>query len=575
MIKLTRLNEELKNLANRLPVEELDKVGNSAVQKLQAANGTSLGSSINEVKSGFSTITQEVDYPKVQPSFEKATPETSKESAQGLRKFTGTLKSGEVIRNIDGVSYVVPKAEENEDDVDPTTGRIEDLPPDIQATLRDIESVLKPAVQTAAEAAEDLGQTLKPVVGILTEKAGQLKTYLVKDVSAVKSDLETLTGSTVNNGFLEAVVGAVHPEAMKAAFEEVIESPPIQAIVRTVEEVVVPEFKELVNDAVQEDIPKTVSSIKSFLNNLVQGTTDIGLPGHLQNITEKASGSIQAVIKNIATNPINIGQLKGIMGQVANQDFSLAVSELQKFSDKAAIDIEKAVKGVNPKLFASIERDTETNALQPSFQLGSNSFFWNGKDTSILAFSYITSSQELESELRNITRPVTELVVHWTETFTNKDIGAYEIHQSQNQLGLNGIGYHYVIRRDGSIQRGRPVELIGDHVGNNHNIYSISIVLVGGINAPSGTENPTRFLDAKSLTRAQYTSFDKFLEKFYLAYPGGQVLGNNDIEPDQVDPGFNVPDYVRTHFDKYNVFLDPVTERSFSPEEIVDKRIIE
>ena len=41
-------------------------------------------------------------------------------------------------------------------------------------------------------------------------------------------------------------------------------------------------------------------------------------------------------------------------------------------------------------------------------------------------------------------------MIHATETATDKDIGAIEINNIQ--LGHDGIGYHYVIRRDGRLQ---------------------------------------------------------------------------------------------------------------------------
>ena len=39
-------------------------------------------------------------------------------------------------------------------------------------------------------------------------------------------------------------------------------------------------------------------------------------------------------------------------------------------------------------------------------------------------FSYVNSEEELEAELRATNREITEVVVHWTGTFLNQDIGA-------------------------------------------------------------------------------------------------------------------------------------------------------
>ena len=69
-------------------------------------------------------------------------------------------------------------------------------------------------------------------------------------------------------------------------------------------------------------------------------------------------------------------------------------------------------------------------------------------------------SKNYEAELRNIKREITEVVVHWSETPTNKNIGSEEINETHLANELNGIGYHYVIRRDGSLQRGRPANIV-------------------------------------------------------------------------------------------------------------------
>ena len=48
------------------------------------------------------------------------------------------------------------------------------------------------------------------------------------------------------------------------------------------------------------------------------------------------------------------------------------------------------------------------------------------------------------------------LVVHVTATPAKLDIGAAEIDDMHRQRGFSSIGYHYVIRRDGTIEPGRP-----------------------------------------------------------------------------------------------------------------------
>jgi N-acetyl-anhydromuramyl-L-alanine amidase AmpD len=59
------------------------------------------------------------------------------------------------------------------------------------------------------------------------------------------------------------------------------------------------------------------------------------------------------------------------------------------------------------------------------------------------------------------------------------DVPAAEIHRWHRAKGWAGIGYHFVIRRDGSIERGRPQEMIGAHAGAGVNGHSIGICLCG------------------------------------------------------------------------------------------------
>ena len=55
------------------------------------------------------------------------------------------------------------------------------------------------------------------------------------------------------------------------------------------------------------------------------------------------------------------------------------------------------------------------------------------------------------------------------------------IHADHLRRGWWGIGYHYYIRRDGSVWRGRPERWCGSHAGasNGYNAHSIGVCLEG------------------------------------------------------------------------------------------------
>tara|TARA_R110000822_G_scaffold47472_14_gene125892 strand:- start:417 stop:1931 length:1515 start_codon:yes stop_codon:yes gene_type:complete len=216
------------------------------------------------------------------------------------------------------------------------------------------------------------------------------------------------------------------------------------------------------------------------------------------------------------------------------------------------------------------EINTGQSALDLPFQIGSNVAEWSEtKNKELLKFSYINTAEELRADIKSITRGISGVVVHWTRTFSNMNIGAEQINKTAVQLKEDGIQYNYVIRRDGSLQRGRPLDLNSKHTTKlNHDKKSLSIAFVGGYNCPTGTENPDKYLSSKSLTQAQFKTFEIFCREFYLRYPGGQIIGHNDLDKEFIDPGFDVRDYVDDIFNKKSLFADPSVGMAFEPSEV-------
>ena len=79
------------------------------------------------------------------------------------------------------------------------------------------------------------------------------------------------------------------------------------------------------------------------------------------------------------------------------------------------------------------------------------------------------------------------IVIHHTGNPVDDDLSAEQIHVSHQAQGWAGIGYHYVIRKDGTIERGRPENCIGAHaIGNNGK--SIGIHICGNFEIAEPTE---------------------------------------------------------------------------------------
>lgn len=178
---------------------------------------------------------------------------------------------------------------------------------------------------------------------------------------------------------------------------------------------------------------------------------------------------------------------------------------------------------------------------------------------------FVSSVEELECEMSAITRPISEMIIHWSETFTNANLTGLEL---QQLTGAGSNAYHYIIKRDGSMERGVPLDAVGT-ASAGHNTYSIQICLVGGVNVASEDDEINGNLGASSITRTQFNTLHQLFRVFFIHFPGGQALGHGEFDVTQLDPGFEVRDYVYNAFNKRSLYIDPLNEPEKTPEEII------
>ena len=84
-------------------------------------------------------------------------------------------------------------------------------------------------------------------------------------------------------------------------------------------------------------------------------------------------------------------------------------------------------------------------------------------------------------------RQIKEIIVHCTATQEGKPISVSTIDKWHKKRGWSGIGYHYVVQLDGTINQGRPIEKQGAHV-KNKNKSSIGITYVGVVESERGED---------------------------------------------------------------------------------------
>lgn len=103
-------------------------------------------------------------------------------------------------------------------------------------------------------------------------------------------------------------------------------------------------------------------------------------------------------------------------------------------------------------------------------------------------------------------RAINKIIVHCSATREGQDIGVDTIKRWHvDDRGWSDVGYHYVIRLDGQVEVGRPIDISGAHtVGQNKN--SIGICYIGGVEQDGKTPKDTRTEEQKiSLTNLLVT----------------------------------------------------------------------
>ncbi|MBO7067911.1 MAG: N-acetylmuramoyl-L-alanine amidase [Bacteroidaceae bacterium] len=78
-------------------------------------------------------------------------------------------------------------------------------------------------------------------------------------------------------------------------------------------------------------------------------------------------------------------------------------------------------------------------------------------------------------------RIITLLIIHCSAVMPFQTSSVEQINEWHLAKGwANGCGYHYVVRRSGEIEVGRPEEMVGAHC-LNHNRHSLGICYEGGL----------------------------------------------------------------------------------------------
>lgn len=130
-------------------------------------------------------------------------------------------------------------------------------------------------------------------------------------------------------------------------------------------------------------------------------------------------------------------------------------------------------------------------------------------------------------------RTINSAIVHCSDTYDFMDIGVSDIRAWHIERGFDDIGYHYVIRRDGTLEFGRELNTPGAHA-KGHNANSAGICLVGGKGA--------NFDPEFNYTQAQMKKLGYLIAILRDMFPGLDVFGHNEVS-EKACPCFDVRQY--------------------------------
>jgi len=138
-------------------------------------------------------------------------------------------------------------------------------------------------------------------------------------------------------------------------------------------------------------------------------------------------------------------------------------------------------------------------------------------------------------------KPLTEvkyIAVHCSATPGDRDIGAKELDRMHRERGFRCIGYHFVIRRDGTAETGRPITEPGAHV-EDWNHCSLGVCLIGGVDAKLRAE--------PNFTEDQLQALRELLVELLTKFPDATVQGHRDFpNVAKACPSFDVRHWLAT-----------------------------
>ena len=125
------------------------------------------------------------------------------------------------------------------------------------------------------------------------------------------------------------------------------------------------------------------------------------------------------------------------------------------------------------------------------------------------------------------------VILHCSATNSEQDFDAATIDRWHKANGWKGCGYHFVIKRDGTVERGRDITERGAHAKGYND--TIGVCYIGGCDLSGRPED--------NMTVQQVTAFKQLVNKLRDIFGEVRVIGHNDLPGvRKACPSFKVSD---------------------------------
>ena len=130
----------------------------------------------------------------------------------------------------------------------------------------------------------------------------------------------------------------------------------------------------------------------------------------------------------------------------------------------------------------------------------------------------ITHNSELS--FMNSPESVRFLVLHCSATRCDSDYPPEQMLRDHKARGFRTIGYHFYVRKDGSLSQHRKLLEVGAHC-RPYNRCSIGICYEGGLDEEGCAAN--------TLTEPQFQTLTELFERLVVLFPDAMIMGHRDM----------------------------------------------